>query len=284
MCAFDTSAPLPALDTDHEAAMLPVTTALPAHVRTLTGLLALGASTAAADTPFSDEMMEAFAETHPELVPEAVPEVDAEAPRVIRRGGSEKQIALTFDACSTWDDTDYDPDVVDILRQTDTPATLFLGGLWMAQYQDETRELHADSLFEIGNHGHSHRDMTAVDDDTIERELAFTQLIATALTGEAPRYFRAPYVRKNEEVVTQAAAQGLPTVQYDVASGDADADVSADDVARHVIDQAEAGSIVVLHMNDPELPTAEALPEIIAGLRERGYELVTVGELDRNAD
>ena len=39
------------------------------------------------------------------------------------------------------------------------------------------------------------------------------------------------------------------------------------------------GSIVVMHMNHPRFRTAEALPEIVSGLRARGFERVTVGEL-----
>ena len=38
-------------------------------------------------------------------------------------------------------------------------------------------------------------------------------------------------------------------------------------------------TIVVMHMNHPRFHTAEALPGIVAGLRPRGFELVTVGEL-----
>ena len=34
-----------------------------------------------------------------------------------------------------------------------------------------------------------------------------------------------------------------------------------------------------MHMNHPRFRTAEALPEIVPGLRARGFELVTVGEL-----
>jgi peptidoglycan/xylan/chitin deacetylase (PgdA/CDA1 family) len=34
-----------------------------------------------------------------------------------------------------------------------------------------------------------------------------------------------------------------------------------------------------MHINHRRFHTAEALPDIITGLRARGYELVTVGEL-----
>jgi peptidoglycan/xylan/chitin deacetylase (PgdA/CDA1 family) len=38
-----------------------------------------------------------------------------------------------------------------------------------------------------------------------------------------------------------------------------------------------------MHINHRRFHTAEALPAIVAGLRARGFELVTVGELRRAA-
>jgi peptidoglycan/xylan/chitin deacetylase (PgdA/CDA1 family) len=47
----------------------------------------------------------------------------------------------------------------------------------------------------------------------------------------------------------------------------------------YVTRNARNGSIVVMHINRRGWHTAEALPEIIARLRRRGYEFVTVGRL-----
>jgi len=46
-----------------------------------------------------------------------------------------------------------------------------------------------------------------------------------------------------------------------------------------VLSQVKPGSIVVMHINHTRFHTAEALPGIIDGLRQRGYTLVTVGQL-----
>jgi peptidoglycan/xylan/chitin deacetylase (PgdA/CDA1 family) len=42
---------------------------------------------------------------------------------------------------------------------------------------------------------------------------------------------------------------------------------------------ARNGSIIIMHANGRGWHTAEALPQIIAFLRGRGFELVTVSEL-----
>ncbi len=48
-----------------------------------------------------------------------------------------------------------------------------------------------------------------------------------------------------------------------------------------VVGHVRPGSIVIFHANGRGWHTSEAIPTIIAKLRERGYEFVTVSELLR---
>jgi peptidoglycan/xylan/chitin deacetylase (PgdA/CDA1 family) len=73
------------------------------------------------------------------------------------------------------------------------------------------------------------------------------------------------------------------TIQYDLASGDPDPDLSVKGIVRVVLRDAQVGSIIVFHMNRKGVHTAEVLPEVIQGLRQRGFTFVTVGELLANA-
>lgn len=231
-----------------------------------------------------EDVLDGFKRAHPDLAPEVSPVIEQKSPEVLKRIESDlSKVALTFDACSTWQKTGYDPDVIKILKKTETPATLFLGGLWMLNYSQETEALHGNNLFELGNHSYSHPDLTRHDPSVIRQELGYTQLIARKLTGEMPRLFRPPYVKKNNDVVDIAGELGMLTVQYDIASGDADENASPKEIADYVIDSVRPGSIVILHMNNPDLPTAEALPRIIAGLELRGLKPVTVSELKKTA-
>jgi len=126
--------------------------------------------------------------------------------------------------------------------------------------------------------------MLEKDDERIARELKRTQAVIKKFTGKQALYFRPPFGEVDERLAKLAAEAGLVTVQYDIASGDPDPGLSAKRIARSVVNGAKGGSIVVFHMNRNGARTAEALPEIIAGLREKGFELVTVGELLRRPD
>jgi peptidoglycan/xylan/chitin deacetylase (PgdA/CDA1 family) len=72
---------------------------------------------------------------------------------------------------------------------------------------------------------------------------------------------------------------GLTPIQWDVVSADPAPLMSAKALTRRVLATAQGGSIVIMHVNGRGWHTAEALPGIIAGHRERGLRLVTVSQL-----
>ena len=52
---------------------------------------------------------------------------------------------------------------------------------------------------------------------------------------------------------------------------------TADQIVAKVLDRAQGGSIVLMHLGGYE--TFEALPRVVAGLRDAGYALVSLDEL-----
>jgi peptidoglycan/xylan/chitin deacetylase (PgdA/CDA1 family) len=196
---------------------------------------------------------------------------------------TEWKIALTFDACTTRSASPFDPRIPAELDAMQVPATIFVGGGWAREEAPALEALARDPLFEIGNHTFTHPHLTREPDSRIREELLRTQAEIAALTGRAPTLFRPPFGEYDARVLRIAAALGLTTVEYDLPSGDPDPHVSPEALAAWVLREAHAGSIVVMHLNHPTFPTAEALPTIVAGLRARGFELVTVGELLRDA-
>jgi peptidoglycan-N-acetylglucosamine deacetylase len=197
---------------------------------------------------------------------------------------SARRVALTFDACTTTREAEpYDARIPEILRSLRAPATLFVGGGWVARERAVLAGLARDPLFEIANHSFHHPHLTRLSEDGIRDEISRAQEEIARASGRRPTLFRAPYGELDSRVVKVAASLGLTTVEYDLPSGDPDPGVSRQRLVEWVVRGARPGSIVVLHMNHPRLRTAEALPEIVAGLRARGFELVTVGELLRGS-
>jgi peptidoglycan-N-acetylglucosamine deacetylase len=187
------------------------------------------------------------------------------------------RVALTFDACSTTEVQKYDERIVHALVQQKVPATIFIGGSWAKDEPEALKALAKNPLFELGNHTYTHPHLMLKTDDRIREELARTQEEIFGLTGVKPLLFRPPFGEYDDRVVKIAQGLGLRTVEYDLPSGDPGA--PKDKLVEWVLQQARPGSIVVMHLNHVKFHTADALPEIITGLRARGFTLVKVSDL-----
>jgi len=193
---------------------------------------------------------------------------------------SERNIALTFDLCQSQGATSgFDPEIVRILSDSETPATFFPGGLWMRDHRDETRALAGNPLFELGNHSWSHPDFSKIPPERITEEIRKTQRIMWELVGYQTRLFRFPYGRYSEKALDIIGQNGLYAIQWDVVSGDPDPGIDADRMARWVLSRMKSGSIVIMHANGRGRHTARALRPIIQGLKGKGYAPVTVSRL-----
>lgn len=210
------------------------------------------------------------------------PPLPAVAPRIIYHGSrQESRLALTFDACAAQAKSGYDERLIRVLVERQIPATLFLGGKWMAEHPEATRHLGSCKHFELANHSYLHPHMTRLPAVRVQQEIWRTQAIMYSLTGRQALLFRAPYAEIDEGVAQTAAQMGLTSIQYDLASGDPDSAATADRLIQNVSQRARNGSIIVMHMNGRGWHTAEALPAIIEALNRRGFVFTTVGDLIR---
>src|SRR5262245_18474066 len=182
----------------------------------------------------------------------------------------------------------YDPEIVRELRETETPATVFVSGLWAETYPDGLRSLACDRLFELGNHSYSHSafqkpcfGLPIAESETAKREEVTAAAAAIlAIADVRTRWFRFPGDCYDEGDVELVRSLGHSPVQWDVVSGDA-YESDARRVSDAVVEGARPGSIVVMHLNGhPNAPVSGAsLRLMILALRERGFRAVTVSEL-----
>ena len=192
---------------------------------------------------------------------------------------TEKQIALSFDACPTSGKNHFNKAVFKVLQQTKAPATIFLSGEWIVKDTSAIRLLASDTLIELANHSFTHPHMTLLQQGKIKEEITRTQDIISNLTGQKSFLFRAPYGEYNDTLINIARQLGLVTVQFDVESGDPDSSFTAERLVAWVTKEARNGSVIIMHINNRGWHTAEALPTIIQDLRAKGFQLVKVSDL-----
>jgi peptidoglycan-N-acetylglucosamine deacetylase len=201
-------------------------------------------------------------------------------PHPISRGETRaRQVAITFDACATrkgW--YGFDRDVFEILKREQVPATIFVSGRWVDTHPEAMADLAGDPLIEFGDHSYDHPHMTHLSIAQMGDEIDQTEA-ALGRYGRRSVAFRPPFGDWNRRVLDTVNGRQLPTVTWDVVSGDPSLHTTTAGMIRAVVGQARAGSIIVFHINGRGWKTHEALPTILQGLRERGFRFVQISEL-----
>ncbi|GHC89860.1 glycosyl transferase family 2 [Novosphingobium pokkalii] len=210
------------------------------------------------------------------------------ASEVWRGGMMRREVALTFD---DGPDPRWTPQILAVLRRHGVPATFFVTGSNALGEPGLLRAILAQGS-ELGNHSTTHPDLDRLSDAAVALEINATQRLVESYTGRSLRLFRAPYLGDADpdtaarlRVPRIAAGLGYLTVGLNVDPLDWTGADAATLVARTVA-QVESGNahaarqVVLLHDSGGDRhATVQALPQIIAQLRARGYRFVTVSEL-----
>ncbi|HEX3175420.1 MAG TPA: polysaccharide deacetylase family protein [Methylomirabilota bacterium] len=188
-----------------------------------------------------------------------------------------RRVALTFD---DGPDPVFTPRVLDLLAERSVRATFFLVGERAARAPDVVRAIAA--AHEIGSHGWSHRSLWLCGPARTDAEIGRARAVLGDLTGSAPALFRPPWGMVNAAMFAALRRHGQRCIFWSIQPEGLRPAPAASQVTR-VLRRAHPGAIVDLHDAEgtPAAPArlCEALPEMIDGLREAGYELGTVGEL-----
>jgi peptidoglycan-N-acetylglucosamine deacetylase len=192
---------------------------------------------------------------------------------VYRHGARRRQVALSFDDGPS----PLTQRFVEMLKANHAVATFFMVGdqlsvRYRGDLQTELRD--GDAL---GDHTWNHPNLLSV--GGTRGQLQRTIEAIRGLSGYTPCVFRPPYGAYDAAVVRTAGSLGLATILWEVDPSDyALPGVRA--IEQRVLAQVRLGSIVLSHDGGgPRTQTLQAYPEIIKGLRARGYRFVTVPQL-----
>lgn len=200
---------------------------------------------------------------------------------IIARVETERPVvALTFDDGPT---AGFTPEVLAILRERGVKATFFLTGKETEENLPQARMIVGEG-HQIGNHSYTHSNMMLMGPARIGQEIERTDAAIRAAGYEGEIMFRPPYGKKLLTLPWYLSRHERKTIMWDV-EPESFPDVAADTAAfaKHVIEQTKSGSIIIMHvMYGSRAISRQALPSIIDGLRQRGFEFVTVSQLLEN--
>jgi peptidoglycan/xylan/chitin deacetylase (PgdA/CDA1 family) len=158
--------------------------------------------------------------------------------------------------------------VLDVLADHNVSAVFYVVGDQIEAHADEVARIVADG-HEIANHSWSHPNLTTLTRAEILEELSTTSVAIERATGVLVTRFRPPFGMYDDVVRSVAADLGLSVDLWDINTHDWNELTTADQIVEDTMAQVFDGAVVLFHVNHPA--TVEALPRLIAALREAGF-------------
>lgn len=187
------------------------------------------------------------------------------------------QISLTFDDGPNPDAT---PRILDTLQEFGVLATFFILGAHAERWPELVHRVVAEG-HQVGNHGYFHRKLHFKSPFYVKRDIGLGKRAIERAGSSSPRFFRAPHGFRSPWVSSIARSLGERTIGWSLGVWDSDRP-GVQAIVDRTLEGTRAGSIILLHdgdgynANGDRLQTAAALPGIITGLRNRGFEFVTL--------
>lgn len=185
-----------------------------------------------------------------------------------------KQVALSFDAAWGNEDTKH---ILDTLKKYNIKVTFFMTGGWVESYPDDVKAI-KEAGHDLGNHSENHKHMPQLSSNDMAEELNKVTNKVNDLTGVTMRLFRPPYGDYDNTLIHQAKACGYYTIQWSVDSLDWK-NYGADSIVNTVLNHKDLKNGAIILMHNGAKYTATALPKVIEGLKEKGYEIVPISQL-----
>jgi peptidoglycan-N-acetylglucosamine deacetylase len=197
---------------------------------------------------------------------------------------SRKILALTFDAGA---DRGYAAQILSILERNRIKATFGMTGLWAHANPDLIRRMARDHDTFI-NHTYDHHPFTpscasgtspVLTTRARTNEIKRAEAVIRSISHESAKpYFRPPCGGLDRSTLQLLRRLGYRYVIMWTVDSLGWNGLSAASIERRCLDLAAPGGIIAMHVGIQSLD-AVALPEVIAGLRRRGYSFATVPRL-----
>jgi peptidoglycan-N-acetylglucosamine deacetylase len=210
--------------------------------------------------------------------------------RIQQMGAVPHKVALSFD---DGPDPEWTPKILDVLKEKHAPAAFFVIGSQANQYASIVKREYAMGD-EIGNHTFTHPEFETISKAQLQVEMSLTELLLESYLGVKTTLFRPPYgIDHQPETATEIQMLPVPQAMgyiivgaridpHDWGEANGKAPPPTDTIVQRVLADAQAnkGNIILMHDGGGDRShTVAALPQIIDGLRAKGYEFVEVSDL-----
>lgn len=160
------------------------------------------------------------------------------------------------------------------LKELDAPAIFFVNGMFIESEEgkEKLREIH-ELGFEIGNHTYNHFNVQEITPEDTALEIIETGDLIEEAIGERPKFFRAPFGVNSEASISIAEEENMTVMNWTYGFDWEPDYQEAGALSDIMVNTEMLGDGANLLMHD-RWWTSEALPDIVNGLRDKGYSLI----------
>ena len=165
-------------------------------------------------------------------------------------------------------------DMAKTLKELNAPAIFFVNGHFIDSDEKKAvvKEIH-DMGFAIGNHTKTHADLQQLSEDEQREEIISVSDTVEEVIGERPLFFRAPFGQNTDFSKELVQEDRMLLMNWSYGYDWEKEYMEKDEIADIMINTDLLNDGANLLMHDREW-TADALEEIVVGLREQGYEML----------
>lgn len=189
-------------------------------------------------------------------------------------GPNKKQVALTFD---DGPDGKVTPAIVDILDEYKVKGNFFFLGRNVEAYPEVVKKAY-NSGHLVLSHSYNHVELPKLSAKEIQIEIEQAGNSIKSVIGKEPSIIRTPYGETNKQVVEMAQQEGYSVVLWSIDTLDW-SQKEASNIVNNVMSHVRNGDIILMHSDAKKTEAAKALPELIEGLQEKGFEMVDLETL-----
>ncbi|WP_026692186.1 polysaccharide deacetylase family protein [Peribacillus kribbensis] len=181
-----------------------------------------------------------------------------------------KEVLLTIDDAPD----KHAVEMAKTLKGLGIKAIFFVNGHFIdsPEGQAKLKELH-DLGFIIGNHTQTHANLTQIPESQQYKEIVPLNQKIKAVTGEAPKFFRAPYGANTAYSKKLAAQEKMAIMNWTFGYDWVKEYQNKDALTKIMISSPYLSNGANLLMHDRTW-TMEALPGIIKGFQDKGYSFI----------
>ena len=165
-------------------------------------------------------------------------------------------------------------DMAKTLKELDAQAIFFVNGHFIDTDEEKAilKEIH-DMGFAIGNHTNTHANLKQISEEQQKEEILKVSDTVEEITGERPKFFRAPFGVNTDYSKELVREDGMLLMNWSYGYDWEKQYMDATAIADIMVNAKELRDGANLLMHDRNW-TADALKDIVEGLRAKGYEMI----------